>query len=576
MKKAFEFEGYTLDLNRGCLRAGDRVIELRPKSFTVLTYLVENAGRLVSKDEIIQAAWPDVVVTDESLAKCVSEVRAALDGSGNRLVRTVPKRGYVLDVPVSETNGQLTSTAAPGCAVAASAVGPATSTAFPLRGTMAPRGRLIAGPGVALLITIATLLAAVFSWNYATHAPQTDRPSIAVLPFVNASREPQQAYFSDGLTEDLIASLGRFSGIFVVGRNSAFAYKGKGVPADQVARELGVRYLVEGSIRRDDGRVRITAELIDATTRTQLWAESYDGVSDRIFAMQDEVTRSIVAMLIAHVSRFELARVLRKPSDSLDAYDYYLRGKALITMRHGDSRGTMLAQARDFFERSLGVDPRYAPALQGLAYTYAAAYLEPMSDGLFAAELRQPAILDRALKLGLQAVELDPYLAEAHATLAWILHWQHRRSEAITEFKHALVLNPNLADGRLAHMLVHDGRAGEAVELMQRMMRQDPFPPAIYFSYLGNAYYLTGQYDAAFDTLRIGAERMPGYRAIPVWLAAAAAQSGRPGEARKATATVLSMAPDFTVTGWLRHIEFDRRSDADRLADGLRKAGLPD
>jgi adenylate cyclase len=245
-------------------------------------------------------------------------------------------------------------------------------------------------------------------------------------------------------------------------------------------------------------------------------------------------------------------------------------------MRHGDNRGTMLAQARDFFERSLAADPRYAPALQGLAYTYAAAFLEPMSDGLFAAELRQPAILDRALTLAREAVETDPYLAEAHATLAWILHWQHRRSEAITKFKRALALNPNLADGRLAHMLVHDGRAGEAVELMQRMMRQDPFPPPIYFSYLGNAYYLNGQYDAAFNTLRIGAERMPGYRAIPVWLAAAAAQSGRRQEARKAAATVLSMAPTFTVIGWLRDIEFERQSDADRLAGGLRKAGLPD
>jgi adenylate cyclase len=245
-------------------------------------------------------------------------------------------------------------------------------------------------------------------------------------------------------------------------------------------------------------------------------------------------------------------------------------------MRHGDNRGTMLAQARDFFERSLAADPRYAPALQGLAYTYAAAFLEPMSDGLFAAELRQPAILDRALRLAREAVETDPYLAEAHATLAWILHWQHRRSEAITKFKRALALNPNLADGRLAHMLVHDGRAGEAVELMQRMMRQDPFPPPIHFSYLGDAYYLNGQYDAAFNTLRIGAERMPGYRAIPVWLAAAAAQSGRRQEARKAAATVLSMAPTFSVIGWLRDFEFERQSDADRLADGLRKASLPD
>jgi tetratricopeptide (TPR) repeat protein len=189
---------------------------------------------------------------------------------------------------------------------------------------------------------------------------------------------------------------------------------------------------------------------------------------------------------------------------------------------------------------------------------------------------RQPATLDRALSLARQAVELDPYLAEAHATLAWILHWRYRRPEAIAEFERALELNPNLADGRLAHMLVHDGRAREAVAFMRRVMRQDPFPPPIYLSYLGNAYYLSGDYDAAFDTLRAGMERMPGYRAIPVWLAAAAAQSSRLDDARKTASLVLRMAPGFTIAGWLRHIGFDQQSDADHLAAGLRKAGLPE
>jgi adenylate cyclase len=268
--------------------------------------------------------------------------------------------------------------------------------------------------------------------------------------------------------------------------------------------------------------------------------------------------------------------VSRSRTDNAAAYDLYLRGKALITMRHGDNRGAMVAQARQLFDKALEADPHYAPAMQGLAYTYAAAFLEPMQDGLLANELRQPATLDRALALARQAVELDPYLAEAHATLAWILHWQYRRSAAIAEFERALELNPNLADGRLAHMLVHDGRAREAVAFMRRVMRQDPFPPPIYLSYLGNAYYLSGDYDAAFDTLRAGMERMPGYRAIPVWLAAAAAQSSRLDDARKTASLVLRMAPGFTIAGWLRHIGFDQQSDADHLAAGLRKAGLPE
>jgi adenylate cyclase len=571
MHQLLQFEGYTLDLTRGCLRAGNRMVELRPKSFGVLAYLVENAGRLVSKDEIMAAVWPDVIASDESLAKCVSEVRAALGDSDQRLVRTVPRRGYLLDVPVSPGNGALG--AAP-LAAASSGKAPAEAAAS-LRPAAAARSRLVPLAAAALLALLAGS-AAVFAWRGAYAPSPPDRASIAVLPFANAGGDTNQEYFSDGLTEDLIAGLGRFSSLFVIGRISVFAYKGRHVSAEQVGRELGVRYLLEGSVRHDGERLRITSELIDAATGAQLWAESYDRAATRIFAVQDEVTRKIVATLVAHVDRSELARVLRKRAASFTAYDDYLRGKALLTMRHGDNRGEMVARARQFFSEALAADPRYAPALQGLAYTYAAAFLEPMRDGMFGGELRQQATLDRALSLAQQAVEVDPYLAEAHATLAWTLHWQYRRGDALAEFERALALNPNLSDGRLAHMLAHDGRASEAVAYMQRVMRQDPFPPPIYLSYLGNAYYLTGQYDDAVEALQNGAARLPGYRAITVWLAAAAAQSGRDELARQAASAVLATAPDFTIRHWLSHIRFDRGADADRLAEGLRKAGLPE
>jgi TolB-like protein/DNA-binding winged helix-turn-helix (wHTH) protein len=556
MHNAYDFGGYTLDLTRGRLSAGDRIIELRPKSFDVLAHLVENAGRLVPKDELLEAVWPDVTVGDESLAKCVSEVRAALNDSAQRLVRTVPRRGYLLDVPVVPS--------LPGAAPPATE--PSEAAAWARRAAVAIGG--------ALAIVLAIFAAVSLPWNRAADRPPAG-PAIVVLPFTNAAGDPQQDYFCDGLTEDLTASLGRFRELLVIGRTSAFAYKGRRAPTEQVARELGVRYLLSGSVRHENDALRVTAELIDADTGAQLWAETYDRGPGSVFAIQDEITRNIVGMLIAHIDRAELERVARK-TDSFAAYDFYLRGKALISMRHGDNRGTMVAQARQLFDKALQADPRYAPALQGLAYTYAAAFLEPMQDGLLASELRQPATLDRGLALAQRAVELDPYLAEAHTTLAWILHWQYRRRDAIAEFQRALELNPNLADGRLAHMLVHGGRAREAVAFMRRVMRQDPFPPPIYFSYLGNAHYLSGDYEAAFDALRTGMERMPGYRAIPVWLAAAAARSGRLEKAHKTATLVLETAADFTIDRWLRHIRFDRQSDADELAEGLRRAGLPE
>ena len=571
--RAFEFADFTLDVTRGCLRAGDRVIELRPKSFALLAYLVEHAGRLVSKDELIGAVWSDVVVSDESLAKCVSEVRGALGDSGQRLVKTVPRRGYLLDVQVVPANGT------PGPAVVASESGPPAAGRLqhepgpPPGSASRSRHQPVRLAATLLVVAIAVVVLA-FAWRRDA-GPQTPvRPTIAVLPLSNEN-DSHGDYFSDGLTEDLITGLGRFRELFVIGRDSTFAYRGRHAPPQQIGRELGVRYLVQGSVRRDGERVRITAGLIDTTTGGQIWGESYDRALTGIFAVQDDLTRSIVTSLVAHVDRVELARALRKPTPTLAAYDLYLRGKALITMRHGDTRGEMVAEARRLFEQALAADPAYAPAMQGLAYTYAAAFLEPMRDGRLSAELRQPATLARALSLARQAVALDPYLPEAHATLAWVLHWRYQRGEAIAEFRRAMELNPNLADGRFAHLLVHDGRASEAVAYMQRMIQQDPFPPPIYLSYLGNAYYMTGQYDAAYETLRSGRERMPDYRAMAVWLAAAAAQSGREAEAQDAARSVLSMAPQFTIRGWLHHIQFERPADADRLAEGLRKAGLP-
>lgn len=575
-RQGFVFGDYTLDLTRGSLRAGDRTIELRPKSFAVLVYLVQNTGRLISKDELIQAVWLDVAVSDDSLAKCVSEVRAALRDGDQRLVKTVPRRGYMLDVPVSPAEGPSRPPVPVSGPVVDRPTAPGIGTSeVPQQARPAtPSGRARARLAAAVLVVLIAVVILPLGWRHLIAPPAPDRASIAVLPFSNGP-DPEHDYFSDGLTEDLITSLGRFRGLFVIARDSTFVYKGKRVSPQQIGRELGVRYLLEGRVRREGDNVRITTRLIDTTTGGQIWGESYDRAWSTISAVQDDVTQNIVRSLVAHVDRSELARVSRTPTTSLAAYDLYLRGKALITMRHGDTRGAMVTEARRLFERALAADPHYAPAAQGLAYTYAAAFLEPMRDGQLTEEWRQPATLDRALSLAQQAVELDPYLAEAHATLGWILHWQYRRSEALAEFQRALELNPNLVDGRFAHLLVHNGRASEAVTYMLRALRQDPFPPPIYLSYLGNAYYMAGQYDAAYETLRRGRERMPDYRAMTVWLAAAAAQSGREAEAREAADRVLTMASNFTITGWLRHIQFDRQADADRLAEGLRKAGLP-
>ena len=511
---ALQFEQFTLDIARGRLRADDEDIKLRPKSFDVLRYLVENADRLVTKDELVRAVWDKVVVTDNSLTRCVSDVRLALGDANQRIIKTVPRRGYMFAAKVSKS---VDSTAA---------------LALP------------------------------------------DRPSIAVVPFTNRSGDPQQDYFADGISEDLITNLSKFAGMFVIARHSAFRYRATDLDVRQIGRELGVRYLLGGSVRRDAKRIRITAQLVDAETSAQLWTEYYDRELTGIFAVQDEVTQKIVGTLIAHMSRSEFERALAKPPEAFSAYDYLLRGNALMKTWQGDSSGEMLAAGRSYYEQAIVADATYAPPLCGLALTYLAAWLEPYPHQALAPQYQQPSTIEHALNLAQRAVELDPNLPDGHMALANILKWLHRQSESSAEYDRAFELNPNLADYHFGLALIHWGRTEEGMEYLKRIIRLDPFHPPACQTFLGNAYYQAARYEEALESLRAAARRLPHFRPTYVWLAATAGQLGYDKEAREAAAIVLQRDPAFTIRHWLDLHQFAKQADADRLAEGLRKASF--
>jgi adenylate cyclase len=520
----YRFDRFTLDLAQGCLLSDNQSVELRPKSFEVLRHLVENSGRLVSKDELLDAIWPNVCVSDGSLKQCVSEVRHAL-GDDGRIIRTMPRRGYLFAVPMSVCADDLEAAA--------------------------QEAELV-------------------------HLRIPDRPSIAVLPFVNISRDPQDEVFSDGISEDLITGISRFSDLFVIARASVFAYKGSSLSPGQIGRELGVRYLLYGSVRRHDQQLRMTAQLVEAQTGKQLWAERYERALVDVFAIQDDLTEKIVGSMVANINKSEIARASRKRPQSLSAYDLYLRGKAAFRDVTQPNRGQVIVDTRALYQQSIAADLNYAAPIQGLANNYVFSYLEPTKHDALKGEYRQQPTLDRALALARQAVQLDPTLPEAYATLAWTLHWNYRRSEGIAEFERAFALNPNLADGRYSLMLAHNGRAAKGISIMKRMMRLDPFHPPLYFGWLGNAHYLLGQYAQAYQALKVAAARQPEHRPSYVWLAAVAAQLGRNGEAKITAAQVMMLEPDFTISRWLRLLQLAKQADADRLAEGLRKAGLPE
>jgi adenylate cyclase len=523
----FHFEGYTLDIACNALRAADREIALRRKSFELLRYLVENPDRLVTKEELLKAIWPNVVVTDESLTKCVSEVRQAIGDSKQTIIATVPGRGYRFVAKVSR--------------VVPSVAAPAYAARSPQGG--GELGRV------------------------------GDRPSVAVLPFANLSGDPQEDYFSDGMTEDIITELSRFSELLVIARNSSFQYKGKAVDIRQVARELGALYILEGSVRRSGDRIRITAQLIDATTGTHRWAERYDRERHDAFAVQDEVARAIVALLAAHVNRAEIERALLKPPAAWEAYEYYLRGAEAFFLLHNQSRRSkaLLYEARRLLEQSLATDPDYARAAEMLSRTHLYAYYE-----LFDGDYLSPAALDRALELAQTAVRLDPRLPQAHAQLGYVLLYKYRHDAAIAEFERAFALNPNFIDYRYAAALIYAGEPARAIEVIELNIRLDPFRPWP-FQFMGGACYMLKRYGEAVRWLRESASRLPNSQLPHLMLAAAYAQSGQFEEARAEAAEVLRINPGFTIESWKPILLLHKNpKDAEHRIDGLRKAGLPE
>jgi adenylate cyclase len=524
----FQFEGYTQDVARSSLRTADRDVELRPKSFEVLCYLVENAGRLVTKEELIEAIWPDVIASDQVLAHCVSEARAAIGDGDLTIIKTVPRRGYRFSAPVSRmvTNA-----------------GALSSAAAEVKG--APSGSDV---GLGL-----------------------NRPSVAVLPFANLSGDPQQDYFSDGITEDIITELSRFSELLVIARNSAFQYKGKAVDIRQVGRELGARYVLEGSARRSGDRIRITAQLVDAVTGAHRWAERYDRELHDAFAVQDEVARAIVAILAAHVNRAEIERTLLKPPAVWEAYDSYLRGAEALFLHATRRTKGSLYEARRLLEQCLAIDPGYARAVAMLSWTHGHAYTNPL-DG----DYLSPAALDRALELAEAAVDLDPRLPQARAQLGYVLLRKRRHHAAIAEWERAFALNPNFIDNRYAQALQYAGEPARAIEVMEANIRLDPFHPVAVFGWLGLANYMLKRYGEAVRWSREFASRQPDRQWPHLYLASAYAQLGQLEGARAEAAEVLRINPGFTIERLKPILVYKDPKDLEHRLDGLRKAGLPE
>jgi adenylate cyclase len=393
-----------------------------------------------------------------------------------------------------------------------------------------------------------------------------DKASIAVLPFTNISGDAEQEYFSDGITEDIITELSRFRSLLVIARHSSFAFKGKAVTVQQVGSELGVQYVLEGSVRRAGNRVRITAQLIDARTSAHIWAERLDRDMDDLFAMQDEVTERIVTTIANRLERTEQQRAARKRPEAMRAYDYILQARAILSDTAEANR-----QSRMLYEKALALEPTSLLALTGVAWTHVIDWESRWSDP-------SDDTLERAHKLARRALLLDSTDYRAHLLLGFIQARRKQFAEALMHYQQATTLNSNDADGA-AHMgglFIDVGHFSEALDWFQRAVRLNPLHPAWYLYGIGEAYYGARQYARAIDPLRAAVNRFPNFITPRRHLAAAYAQMDRLEEARAEIATIRELDLSVCLALYRGRLRYEKMEDLEHYLDGLRKAGLPE
>ena len=523
----FLFENYCLDADRRELKRGSELIAIGPKVFDLLLYLVQNREQVVTRDDLLEAVWAGRIVSESTLTSHVNAVRKAIGDTGKeqRLIRTVARKGIRFVGQIQPED------------LSASA---AASEARIASGTL--------GPTLTL----------------------PESPSIAILPFRNLSGDVEQDYFADGIVEDIITALSRIRWLFVIARNSSFIYKGRTVDEKQVGRELGVRYVVEGSVRRSENRVRITGQLVDAASGTHLWADRFEGRLDDIFELQDQIATSIVGAIASQLERAEIERARRKPTGSLSAYDNYLRAMPHL------HRGTRDAidEALPLFYKAMQLDPEFASAHAMAAWCHFWRKINGwMTD--------RPQETAEGVRLARLAVELgkDDAVALTRGGHA-LAHLAGDVEGAIALIDKALVLNPNLAAawflGGFLRTLRGDPDA--AIDFFTRAMRFSPLDPEMFRMQAGVAlsHLLAGRFDAASSWAEQSFREAPTFLAVVAIIAASRALAGRTEQARTAVEHLRKLDPTFRISSLDGWIPIRRPEHLARFATGLRQAGLPE
>jgi TolB-like protein len=493
------FGPFVLDPETGTLLRHETPVAIGHRGLALLAALTARPGEILTKSELVETAWPRTAVEESNLTVQIATLRRMLGPAddGGEWIATVPRVGY-----------RFTGTVEPVASV----------------------------PGRAL--------------------PVSGKPSIAVLPFANLSGDQEQQYLSDGITEDLITGLARFHSLLVIARNSSFQFRGPALDTAEVRRKLGVRYLVEGSVRRLGDRIRITTQLIDAAAGTHLWAQRYDRALDDIFALQDDVAALIASMVEGRAQADSASRTRRQPPGDWGAYDYYLQGRAHFYQYELD-------KSESLFYRSVQLDPAFAQSH---------AFLAQALVGRFWYD-NDPRTLHKALEAARTALLLDRGDGVCHQSMGLVLTHMHRHADAGVHFERARSLNPldvSIA-GDYASWLNYGGEAEAALKVLEAALLRDPLPPIWFWEVKGSSLFLLERYSEAVSSyLKAGDQFF-----IHAFLAAAYAHLGDTQKARTAVADALTRRPDLTV-GFISGLPFADRAALERFLSGFRKAGFPE
>ena len=516
------FGDFLLDPERRELTRGGEPVSVGPQAFDLLLHLIQNHAHVVSKDELVEAIWGGRIVSESTITTLINAARAAIGDSGQeqRFIRTLPKKGFRFVGEVTETNATAKVDVA-----------------------LTPIYRTLALP---------------------------EKPSIAVLAFVNMSDDAAQDYFADGVVEDIIAALSRISWLFVIARNSSFTYKGRNADVKEIGRELGVRYVLEGSLRKAGNRVRISGQLVDAQTGGHLWADRYEGALDNIFELQDEITEGIVGAIARQLENAEIERAARKPTESLDAYDHYLRG--MCGFHIGGREG--VDNALSYFRRAITLDRDYAAAYGMAAFCL---YSQGLNNWM-----ADPAIgVEEGISLARRAVALGKteYMALARGGYA-LAQFTRDPDTGIEYLDSALKLNSNFAVAwYLSGLLrVFRGDADDAIKRFEHAMRLSPFDPELFRMQTGVALaHLTARrFDDAYLWAAKASRNAPTLVLPGIAVAVAQELCGRAQEAKSTMTQVRQLNEGLSRARLERWLPFQKPDDAAMFSGALTNAGLPD